>query len=293
MVRIVSGDGTVVASTRSSEGPPAGGRGYLAALRGGDFLWVDAPRRNLGSQDWTRQFGRRLKATDGTFAGAVLLAVDASYFVSGYDDAQLGKQGTLGLLGTDGVFRARRTGDTLSAGDVVNYALAVPGAEQADPTVSLTNNNWDGIRRYTSTQQLFEFPLAVIVGLSEVEQLAAAHHNAQVYLWRAAIASGLLVLLAALLGRMSWQLARSRVRESDAKLKHAQRIEYRHGACSEDAQRTGELRGIHTAHDATHDRHAQQSAVKAPARRALLQCAPDQERDHTDDQEDRRVVATF
>jgi diguanylate cyclase (GGDEF)-like protein len=226
VVRIVNGYGTVVASTRPAQGQPAGGPGYLEALRGGDTLWVDAPRRNLGTQDWTLQFGRRLNATDGTFAGAVLLAVDASYFVSGYDPAQLGKQGTLGLLGTDGVFRARRTGDILTAGDVVNYALAVPGAEQSDPTVLLTNNSWDGIRRYTSSQQLFEFPLAVIVGLSEVEQLAAAHHNAQVYLWRAAIGSGVLVLLTALLGRMSWQLARSRVRESDAKLKHAQRIEY-------------------------------------------------------------------
>ena len=66
----------------------------------------------------------------------------------------------------------------------------------------------------------------MIGGLSETEQLAGARHHALVYLWRAAIGSALLVLLSALLGRMSWQLARSRARETEAKLKHAQRVEY-------------------------------------------------------------------
>jgi diguanylate cyclase (GGDEF)-like protein len=225
VVRVVNSDGAVVASTRSAE-VPAVGLGVISALRGSDSLWVDKPRKKIGSKDWTLQFARRLDAPDGSFAGAALLEVDASYFVSGYETAQLGKQGTLGLLGTDGVFRARRTGETLSAGDAVNYAVTIPGAEQGDPMVSLTSNGWDGIRRYTGTQQLFEFPLAVIVGLSEDEQLAAAHRNAHAYLLRATIGSGLLVLLTTLLGRMSWQLARSRERESDAKLQHAQRVEY-------------------------------------------------------------------
>jgi diguanylate cyclase (GGDEF)-like protein len=226
VVRVVNGDGAVVASTRAAEVGPARDLASMAALRGSDSLWVDKPRKNSTSQVWTLQFARRLNAPDGSFAGAALLEVDAAYFVSGYEAAQLGKQGTLGLLGTDGVFRVRRTGDSLSAGDAVNYAVTVPGADQGDPTVSLTSNSWDGIRRYTGTQQLFEFPLAVIVGLSEDEQLAAAHRNAHTYLWRATIGSGLLVLLTSLLGRMSWQLARSRERESDAKLQHALRVEY-------------------------------------------------------------------
>jgi diguanylate cyclase (GGDEF)-like protein len=226
VVRVVNSDGAILASTRPAEPAPAGDQKYLSALRGGDTLWVGESRKKPASQDWTLQFARRLNATDGSFAGAVLLAVDASYFVSGYDPAQLGKRGSLGLLGTDGVFRARRSGDTLSAGDVVNYATTVPGADQGDPTVLLVDNGWDGIRRYTGTQQLFEFPLAVVVGLSADEQLAAAQRSAHTYLWRAAVGSGLLVLLTTLLGRMSWQLARGRERESDAKLKHAQRVEY-------------------------------------------------------------------
>ncbi len=227
VVRIVNGDGEVVASTRPAEALQVEDPRFLSVLRGSDALWIDKSRKDSASQDWTLQFGRRLNAADGTFAGAVLLEADASYFVSGYEAAQLGKQGVLGLLGTDGTFRARRTGDELSAGDAVNYAATVSDAgDRGDPTISLTSNSWDRIQRYTGTQQLFGFPLAVIVGLSANEQLAAAHHNAHTYLWRASIASGLLVLLTTILGRLSWQLARARERESVAKVRHAERVEY-------------------------------------------------------------------
>jgi diguanylate cyclase (GGDEF)-like protein len=225
VVSIVNANGRVVATTRPGRGPssisPALQHGLLA-----DAMWVDEPRANEASGEWTLQFGRALVDTDGARAGAVLLAVDASYFVSSYDPSLLGKKGVLGLLGTDGVFRVRRTGESVTAGERIDYASAVPGADQEDPAVSLSVNSWDGVRRFTGAHQLYEFPLAVIGGLSETEQLAGARHHALVYLWRAAIGSALLVLLSALLGRMSWQLARSRARETEAKLKHAQRVEY-------------------------------------------------------------------
>jgi len=225
VVSVVNTHGTVVASTQPAEvpsvAPPAFQQGSLR-----DALWVAQPRQDGASGEWTLQFGRTLTDTDGTLAGAVVLAVDASYFVSAYDPTILGKKGVLALLGTDGMFRVRRTGETVTAGERIDYHSAVPGADQEDPTVSLTVNGWDGVRRFTGAQQLYEFPLAVIAGLSETEQLAAARHNAQIYVWRAAVGSALLVLLTALLGRMSWQLTRSRVREGEAKLKHARRVEY-------------------------------------------------------------------
>jgi diguanylate cyclase (GGDEF)-like protein len=224
VVSVVNAKGQVIASTRPGQTPslmpPAFQRGLPA-----DAIWVDEPRANGASGEWTLRFGRALIAADGTRTGAVLLAVDASYFVSAYDPSVLGRRGVLGLLGTDGVFRVRRTGDTVTAGDRIDYLSVVPGAAQ-DPVVSLSLNSWDGVRRFTGARELYEFPLAVIGGLSETEQLAGARHNARVYLWRAAIGSALLILLAALLGRMSWQLARSRASETEAKLKHARRVEY-------------------------------------------------------------------
>jgi diguanylate cyclase (GGDEF)-like protein len=191
VVSIVNADGVVLASTRPADAPAVTEPGFMQRL-GSDTLWIDQPRRAGPSGEWTLQFGRAL----------------------------------LGLLGTDGVFRVRRTGDTVTAGEAVDYAAAVPGADQHDPTVSLVDNGRDGIRRYTGAQQLYAFPLAVIAGLSEDEQLAATRRDAKIYLWRAGVGSGLFVLLATILGRMSWELSRARVRENEAKLTHALRVEY-------------------------------------------------------------------
>jgi diguanylate cyclase (GGDEF)-like protein len=225
VVSIVNPDGVVVASTRPAEAHSPASASFRQSLLK-DALWIDQPRKVASSGEWSLQFGRALHAADGSLAGAVLIAVDASYFVSGYDPSILGRKGVLALLGTDGVFRARRTGDIVTAGVAINYTSAVPGGDQGDPTVSLAVNSWDSVRRYTAAQQLYEFPLAVIVGLSEDEQLTAARRDVQVYLWRAGIGSALLVLLTTILGRMSWQLARARVRENEAHLNHARRVEY-------------------------------------------------------------------
>jgi len=225
IVSIVGPDGTVLASTRSGAVPTVATPGFIRSLHE-DAIWIDQSRKDRASGEWTLQFGRGLDAVDGSVAGAVVVSVDASYFVSGYDPSILGAQGVLAVLGTDGVFRIRRTGDRLTAGVAIDYARAVPDAQQSDESVTLSDNVWDGVRRYTVAQQLYEFPLAVIVGLSERERLTATRRDARVYLERAAIGSALLVLLTTTLGRMSWQLARGRMRESEANLTHALRIEY-------------------------------------------------------------------
>jgi diguanylate cyclase (GGDEF)-like protein len=224
VVSVVNANGQVVASTRPDQRPPLTSPAFQQGLLA-DPIGVDQPRANGVSGEWTLQFGRALTNADGTRSGAVLLAVDASYFVSGYDSSLLGKKGLLGLLGTDGVFRVRRTGETVTAGERIDYLSVVPGGTQ-DPVVVLSRNSWDGVRRFTSARQLYDFPLAVIGGLSETQQLAGARHNARVYLWRAAVGSALLILLSALLGRMSWQLTRSRASETEARLQHARRVEY-------------------------------------------------------------------
>ena len=171
-------------------------------------------------------FSRRLNAADGSFDGVVIVAVDANYFVAGYEPAKLGTRGVLGLLGADGVFRVRRTGDAVFSGDPIDYATAVAAtdAEQMDAGVSLSS--WDGVRRWTSARELYGFPLAVLVGLSVDEQMAPAQAETRAYLWWAALGSVLILLLTGVLGRMSWQLAQSRLREGETKIAHARTIEY-------------------------------------------------------------------
>jgi len=226
VVSIANDKGDVVASTRSSEIKNVADQEYFKTQRRVDALWISHPWKGPASAEWKLQFSRRLNALDGKFAGVVMVAVDAAYFVSGYESAKLGEHGVLGILGTDGVFRARRSGETLSAGEVVDYAAVVPSTDEAQSEAKLSTNAWDGIRRYTTARQLYDFPLAVIVGLSADEQLAITRRNIRTYLWRATAGSVLLILILAILDRMSRNLALSRSRAIEEQVAHAERIEY-------------------------------------------------------------------
>ncbi|UZE21559.1 GHKL domain-containing protein [Pseudomonas sp. B21-056] len=213
-VSVVNADAKLVASTRANETGPISDPDELRTLRNNDTLLISHPWKDPSTDEWRLRFSRRLDAPDGSFSGVARVEVDAAYFASSYDTSKLGDQGVLGLLGTDGVFRVRRTGESIEAGDAVDYAALVPDSE--DTQAQLLTNSWDGVRRYTSARQLYDLPLAVIVGLSEEEQLAAVTGQAHTYQWRAAGGSLLLVFLVALLSRMSWQLAQSRLRTAEA-----------------------------------------------------------------------------
>ena len=224
-VSIADVKGVIVESTRATGRQNVAGPDTFRKPRDGDAFFVEQlPRGPTGSAKL--QFSRRLNTQSGAFDGVVVVAVDADYFVSGYDSAKLGMHGVLGLVGTDGVFRVRRSGDAVSSGDMLDYAAAVAGGDddQSDPAV--TRSRWDGVRRWTSARELYGFPLAVLVGLSVDEQMAGEKAQMRATLGWATLGSLLVAMLTGLLGRMSWQIAQGRLREGETKLAHAARVEY-------------------------------------------------------------------
>jgi diguanylate cyclase (GGDEF)-like protein len=226
VVSIADPKGDVVTSTRPPEMQNVADQDYFQTQRHSDTFSVGRPRKSPLSGEWKLQFSRRLNAAGRPFAGVVIVSVDAAYFVSGYEQSKLGEHGVLGILGTDGVFRVRRSGDAVFAGDTVDYAAAVPDAGKASTESTVSVNSWDGVRRYTSARQLYDFPLAVIVGLSADEQLVATRWNTRIYMLWAAAGSVLVILFVATLARMNWQLAQRRQLAVEAQVAHAKRVEY-------------------------------------------------------------------
>jgi diguanylate cyclase (GGDEF)-like protein len=225
VVSIADRRGAVIDSTRTPREPNVAQQDYFRAQLEREVFFIGQPPRGSTGHS-TLQFSRRLNAADGTFDGIVIISVEASYFVSGYDPARFGEHGALGIIGTDGIIRIRRTGDAEFSGEAINYTGVVPGSDSVDTDVTVSTSSWDGVKRWTSARELYGFPVAVLVGLSVDEQLASAHRETLTYLWRAAVGSALIIMLTGLLGRMSWQLAKSRSRESEIKLAHAERVEY-------------------------------------------------------------------
>jgi diguanylate cyclase (GGDEF)-like protein len=130
----------------------------------------------------------------------------------------------LGILGTDGIFRARRSGDKIAYGETADYAASLMPADATAADVLV--NSWDAVPRYTAVRELFGFPVAVVVGLAEAEQLGAVRDRAELRVLQAIVASVLMLLGIAVLGRLSWQLQRSRMQLMAEQVSHAKRVEY-------------------------------------------------------------------
>jgi len=222
IVSIADSRGTIVDTTH----PPATGNVadqdyFQAQTAAGAFFVGRLPTGATG--DAKLHFSARLDGPNGSFDGVAIVAVDAAYFVSDYDVAKLGEHGVLGLTGSDGFIRVRRSGDWVSSGDKIDYPWLV---RQPPGSVTAGNSPTDGVNRWRSVDEIYGFPLAVVVGLSVDEQLAGARRDTRGYLWRAALASALILALAYILGRMSQKLAESRLRAREAALAQARRAEY-------------------------------------------------------------------
>ncbi|HAT29774.1 MAG TPA: signaling protein [Janthinobacterium sp.] len=201
-VKVTDRDGLVVASHPPARAMRVAAQSYFRyhVEHDGDAPYVSRTLADAAGPDWHLHFTRRLNDGAGRFAGIASIEVDPAYFTSGYERSRLGEAGMLGLLGSDGVFRAMRVGDKVSWGQ---------GASPA-PGDSLGVNPWDGVRRYTAVRALHGFPLSAVVGQAESEQMAAFERHRLSYLWEAGAASALLLLLASLAGAWSWQFAKTR-----------------------------------------------------------------------------------
>ena len=222
-VSIADPQGLIVDSTHTPLTPLIADQDYFRSQREAGTFFVGDPGRHSGDSA-VLNFSRRLNAPDGSFDGVVVVAVGANYFVSGYDPAKSGELGVLGIVGSDGVSRVMRSGETVSAGDAIGYSsfISAPDAPEAIVAVS----SWDGVRRWLSARELYGFPVAIVAGLSVDEQAAGARLETRAHWWRAGVGGVLVVILTALLGAMAARLAAGRVRENETKLAHAQRVEY-------------------------------------------------------------------
>ena len=208
-VSISDRNGTLIASNPPAAPQSVAAQRYFQLHRehDSDAPLVSRAIHGADGPDWHLHFTRRLNDGAGHFAGIALVKVDPAYFTSGYERGRLGEHGLLGLYGSDGVFRAQRVGDKVSWGQAAPRAPGAAGAAVADPAPS---EQWDGVRRTLSMRRLRGFPLSVVVGLAEREQMAGFRQHRRNYLWQAGLASAALVLIVALICLWSWQLAKTR-----------------------------------------------------------------------------------
>lgn len=157
-------------------------------------LFISKPVLGRASGKWSIQMTRRINKPDGSFGGVVVVSLDPFYFTSLYSDVNLGANGVISLVGSDGVVRARQSGSSVDVGQSVADSKLFKQAARSPQGTYEAVSAVDGIERVYAYRKLPDFPLLVLIGVDKKEALAEFRDRASMYK-----GFGLLVAMAVLL----------------------------------------------------------------------------------------------
>ncbi|WP_217474241.1 sensor domain-containing diguanylate cyclase [Stutzerimonas stutzeri] len=168
-----------------------------------DTLHISKPVLGRVSGRHTIQVTRAIR--DGkTLMGVLVISLDPDYFTRFFGGVQLGERGAIMLVGTDGVLRARGSGQA-AATNLIGVALpsSLPFVQDGSPPSGSVQalSPIDGRPKIYVYRRLAELSQSVVVAL-DVEDVFAEHHQRweRYKVWSAGV-SLLMMFGAALLAR--------------------------------------------------------------------------------------------
>lgn len=212
--------GAIIESTGELPAESVAGRDFFELQREFDSPVVGMPWQDPASGGSLLPFSYRVPAADGSFSGVVVVLVDPEFFVNAYDQDRIGAHGMIGLVGADGYCRIRRQAGVSTSGNRVDLARLAGTAETP------AEMEWGGMRGYLSARPLYDFPLSVVVGLSEADGLAAVRKANARHVRRALAGSAFVLAILGALGRIGWVMQRARARAVEEQAAHAAHVEH-------------------------------------------------------------------
>jgi len=169
-------------------------------------LFVSKPVLGRVSKKWTVQLTRRIDLPDGRFGGVAVVSVDAEYFSNFYSRLDLGADGAVALVGTDGLVRARHGKVAVDMGVSVQGSPATKMLAQGK-TEGLFEavSPVDRVARLHHFRLIPGYSLYVVVGWG-VNDYRAHYQEMKFMYWLMACVAGALTLCLAAL--FSWQRSR-------------------------------------------------------------------------------------
>jgi signal transduction histidine kinase/DNA-binding NarL/FixJ family response regulator len=184
-----------------------------------DRLYISQPVALNLVDKWAIQFTRRMIGPDGAFAGVVSVSLDLAYLTRFYDTLDLGQGGLVVLIGTNGMILARAPGTINTIGrSLIDARLMRAFAVNPNGRLNVVSP-LDGVRRVSSYRAVENFPLLVMVGMSEQDVLAKWARDQR---WQLALATVVSVLLLTVIiptipYRARLRRARDSLQESEAR----------------------------------------------------------------------------
>jgi diguanylate cyclase (GGDEF)-like protein len=192
-----------------------------------DQLFIGRPEAEQGLDYKPTRLARRLRNPDDSFGGVIVALLDPKDFSRFYQSIDVGADGLISLVGTDGIIRANAGAKE----DIIGKSLAntpmVRFYRQKSANFYFTPGIIEPIGRFVAYRKVAGFPLIVTAALAESEVLGRYWQNRRSY---AAIGAGLTVLILIGVGlgvrhrnridavRRALQLSESRAREKSREL---------------------------------------------------------------------------
>lgn len=140
--------------------------------------WVGRPERNHAGK-WTVSLSRRFTHRDGSFAGVALTTVDVSYLSRFYEQFEVGHDGSIALLSSDGILLARsRDENTYVGRDLSKGPLFTRAHELPDADVYHFTSPLDGTERLSFYRRSTRYPIMIIATEKRDEVLASWRQRA-------------------------------------------------------------------------------------------------------------------
>ncbi|MEF7612909.1 ATP-binding protein [Aquincola sp. MAHUQ-54] len=174
LLSVAGPDGRVVHSTQPFQQVDLSDRDHFRVHRQSseDRLFVSKPVLGRVSGKWSIQLTRRIEGPGGHFDGVVVLSLSPDYLARFYGSVDLGGQGAIALVGTDGVVRASAGPDgPADFRDVSSSPLFRDALARGSGTLRAVSPI-DGVDRLWAFRRLDPYGLIVMAGTGAEDALA-------------------------------------------------------------------------------------------------------------------------
>ena len=167
---VTNENGIMIANSKAMPAQPLdlSDREHIRVHKNGtdDTLFISKAILGRVSNQWTLQFTRRVRKSDGSFGGVMVLSIDPYVLSNFYSTIDIGLNGVVSVIGRDGFIRARSTlSEQIISTSLQGGALFSALQKSSDGTY-LTDGAVDPEKRIASYRALSDYPLVVLVGQS-------------------------------------------------------------------------------------------------------------------------------
>ena len=220
-ITVLDAEGNRLATSLPTKGGSDADRSYFLHHRDNSDpgLYIGPLIQSRLTGQWVITVSRRLQAADGRFTGVIFAVIGLKAFVDRYTPYNLGYDGSIALLATDGTLlagyptRPQLIGQSFLGGTILSK-LREHAAESY-----VTTTVMDGIRHFSSYRQSTRYPLVVVASMSEEQALGTWRSNLRDHMLVGAVMASVIALLGLKLIRQMGrnQNVEEQVRASEAR----------------------------------------------------------------------------